>query len=243
MKEESHSGTAKTLKANGSRSRKHQASQSKVDPSKSYPLPEAVKLLKEVNYAKFDASVDVHISLGFDPKKAEQPLRFTVRLPHGTGKERRILLFSDKVADGIKILGTEETIKKIEAGEIKPNKDFDIVIATPDWMAKLTKIAKILGPQGLMPSPKTSTVTNDPEKTIQDLKKGSMTVKPEPNAPVIHASIGKISFDQQQLQDNLAAFLKAVQSNKPAKIKGTYIRKAVIATTMSPGIRLILDKE
>lgn len=224
-------------------SKKYRSFQSKIDSRRSYSLSEAIKLLKEGNYAKFDASVDVHLSLGFDQKKAEQPLRFTVKLPHGTGKERRILLFSDVATDGITILGTEETIKKIESGELKPNKDYDVVIATPNWMIKLAKIAKILGPQGLMPSPKTNTVTSDPEKTVQDLKKGSITVKPEPNAPVIHATIGKISFTQTQLQENLEAFLKAVQANKPAKIKGSYLKKVVIATTMSPGIRLSLDNQ
>lgn len=224
-------------------SKKYRKFQSKVDPKRLYSLSEAIKLLKDGNYAKFDASVDVHLSLGFDQKKSEQPLRFTVKLPHGTGRERRILLFSDVTTEGITILGTEETIKKIELGELKPNKDFDVVIATPNWMIKLAKIAKILGPQGLMPSPKTSTVTSDPEKTVQDLKKGSITVKPEPNAPVIHATIGKISFTQTQLQENLEAFLKAVQANKPAKIKGSYLKKVVIATTMSPGIRLSLDNQ
>lgn len=224
-------------------SKKYRIFQSKFDSRRPYSLSEAIKLLKEGSYAKFDASVDIHLSLGFDQKKAEQPLRFTLKLPHGTGKERRILLFSDVATDGVTILGTEETIKKIESGELKPNKDFDVVIATPNWMIKLAKIAKILGPQGLMPSPKTSTVTSDPEKTVQDLKKGSMTVKPEPNAPVIHATIGKISFTQTQLQENLEAFLKAVQANKPAKIKGSYLKKVVIATTMSPGIRLSLDNQ
>ncbi len=223
--------------------KKYRRGLGKIDPQKSYPLSEAVKLLKEVNFAKFDASVDVHLSLGFDQKKAEQPLRFSVKLPHGTGRERRILLFSDVATEGITILGTEEIIKKIVSGELKPNKSFDVVIATPNWMVKLAKIAKILGPQGLMPSPKTNTVTNDPEKTVQDLKKGSITVKPEPNAPVIHATIGKISFTQTQLQENLEAFLKAVQVNKPAKIKGSYLKKVVLATTMSPGIRLSLDNK
>ncbi|MDP2874313.1 MAG: 50S ribosomal protein L1 [bacterium] len=224
-------------------SKKYRHFQSKIDSKRSYSLSEAIKLLKEGNYAKFDASVDVHLSLGFDQKKAEQPLRFTVKLPHGTGRERRILLFSDVTTEGVTILGTEETIKKIASGELKPNKDFDVVIATPNWMIKLAKVAKILGPQGLMPSPKTNTVTNDPEKTVQDLKKGSITVKPEPNAPVIHATVGRISFTQTQLQENLETFLKAVQVNKPAKIKGSYLKKVVIATTMSPGIRLSIDNK
>lgn len=232
------------MKAKGNtRSRRYLQILNKIDVNKIYPLEETVKLLKGLNLAKFDASVDVHVTLSFDQKKVEQPLRFTVKLPYGIGREKRILLFSENPTEGVRVLGNEETIKAIESGEIKPKKDFDVVIATPSWMPKLTKIAKILGPQGLMPSPKTNTVTPDPEKTIQELKKGAMTVKAEPNASLIHATIGKISFPQDQLLENLKAFLKAVQVNKPAKIKGTYLKKVVVSTTMSPGIKVAIDNK
>ncbi len=232
----------KEINANGGSSR-YQKARDIIDPAKEYPLHEAIELLKKASYAKFDATVEAHIVLNLPESKGEKALRFRTTLPHGVGKTSRILVFSDQTVAGATIGGNDEIVEKIVKGELKPNKDFEIVIATPGWMPKIAKLARILGPQGMMPSPKAGTVAEDLQSVITELGKGSQVIKTESTAPVIHAVLGKISFTSSQLEENMNALLSTLQAHKPTKVKGEYIKKAVLATTMSPGVRLVLDRD
>ena len=206
-------------------------------------LKEAVSLLKKTSITKFDSSCEIHIRLGVDPTHAEQMVRSTVSLPHGTGKTVRVVAFvsDDKVkeakAAGAIKAGMDDLIEEIIKGFL----DFDVAVATPDAMKNLGKIAKILGPKGLMPNPKAGTVTADVGKTISEISKGRVEFRTDKQAQ-IHQIFGKTSFSEDQLADNLKAFLKAVLEAKPASVKGTYIENINVATTMGPGIRLDLAK-
>ena len=217
--------------------KKRKAVDGKVDPDKLYSLSDAMTLVKEVNIAKFDASVDVHVRLGVDPRKADQAIRGTVSLPHGTGKTKRVLVFCtpDKVdeatAAGADFVGLEEYIQKITDGWL----DIDVIIATPNVMAQLGKVARILGPRGLMPNPKTGTVTADVSSAIQEVKKGKIAFRVD-KFGIVHASVGRVSFSPEQLTDNANELVSTLVKMKPSSAKGVYMKTVSIASTMSPGI-------
>lgn len=221
------------------RGKAYQEAISKIDRHKFYEPDEAVSLLKEVASAKFDETVEVHVRLGIDPRHADQQVRGTVALPHGTGKKRVVLVFAkgEKIQEaeqaGADYIGGEELAEKIQGGWL----DFDVAVATPDMMSVVGKLGKILGPRGLMPNPKAGTVTFDIEKTVNELKAGRIEYRTD-KAAIIHAPIGKISFNEQQLLDNLTAFTDALVRARPAAAKGQYMRTMVISSTMSPGIKI-----
>lgn len=211
----------------------------KVDPDKGYTLQDASKLVKEVSFTKFDASVDLSVRLGVDPRKANQMVRGIVTLPHGTGKTVRVLVLCtpDKEQEareaGADYVGLDEFITKIEGGWT----DVDIIITMPGVMAKVGKLGKILGPRSLMPNPKTGTVTNDVGKAVREVKAGKIDFKVDKTG-IIHASIGKVSFDADKLFDNANELLASIVKLKPSAAKGTYMKSVFLSSTMSPGIRI-----
>ncbi len=211
-----------------------------IDKNKEYSLEEALELLPKTSTTKFDATVEVHIKLGIDPKKSDQQVRTTVTLPHGTGKKRRVAVFAEgKAADdakaaGAAVVGGEDLIEEIKR---TGKADFDIAIATPDMMKHLAKIARILGPRGLMPNPKADTVTTDVKKALEDLSKGKQEIKNDRSGN-IHVGIGKVSFAPDKLKENFVALLEAVRQAKPEEAKGTYIKSVTLTTTMGPGIKV-----
>jgi large subunit ribosomal protein L1 len=219
--------------------KKRKAAAAKVDKNKFYTLKEASALVKEVNITKFDASVDLHVRLGVDPKKADQSIRGTVSLPHGTGKTKRVLVLCnpDKEADaraaGADYVGLDEFIQKIEGGWV----DVDVIIATPSVMPKIGKLGKVLGPRNLMPNPKTGTVTNDVAAAVNEVKGGKIAFKVD-KAGIIHASIGRVSFSPEKLAENSQELIGAIIRAKPATAKGTYVKSVFMASSMSPGIAL-----
>ena len=219
--------------------KKRKIAEAKVDNNKVYSLKEASSLVKEINCTKFDSSVDVHIRLGVDPKKADQAIRGTVTLPHGTGKTKKVLVLCtpDKEADakgaGADYVGLDEFITKIEGGWT----DIDVIIATPAVMPKIGKLGKVLGPRNLMPNPKTGTVTNDVAAAVNEVKGGKIAFKVD-KAGIIHASIGRVSFSPDKLADNTSEFLNAIVKAKPSSAKGTYLKSIYMASTMSPAINV-----
>ncbi|HQU95701.1 MAG TPA: 50S ribosomal protein L1 [Saprospiraceae bacterium] len=219
--------------------KKQKASVGKVDPNKLYSLEDAMATVKEANYAKFDASVDVHVKLGVDPRKADQAIRGTVSLPHGTGKTKTVAVFctpekeDEAKAAGAEYVGLDELIEKVAAGWT----DVDVVIAMPGVMAKMGKIARVLGPRGLMPNPKTGTVTNDVAGAVGEVKKGKISFRVDKYG-IIHSSVGRISFSPAQLADNTNELLQTLNKMKPASAKGTYMKTITVASTMSPGVKV-----
>jgi large subunit ribosomal protein L1 len=219
--------------------KKRKAAQGKMDQSKLYSLKEASSLIKEVNCTKFDSSVDLHIRLGVDPKKADQAVRGTVTLPHGTGKTKKVLVLCnpDKENDarnaGADYVGLDEFIAKIEAGWT----DVDVIVATPSVMPKIGKLGKILGPRNLMPNPKTGTVTNDVAAAVGEVKGGKIAFKVD-KAGIIHASIGRVSFGGEKIAENSQELINAIVRLKPSTAKGIYLRGLSMASTMSPGIMI-----
>jgi large subunit ribosomal protein L1 len=217
--------------------KKRKAVDSKVDRSKVYSLKEASTLVKDVNTTKFDASVDLHIRLGVDPKKADQAIRGTVSLPHGTGKTKRVLVLCtpDKEAEaraaGADFVGLDEFVQKIEGGWV----DVDVIVATPSVMPKIGKLGKILGPRNLMPNPKTGTVTNDVAAAVNEVKGGKIAFKVD-KAGIIHASIGRVSFAPEKITENSNELINAIVRAKPSSAKGTYLKSVYMASSMSPGI-------
>jgi large subunit ribosomal protein L1 len=217
--------------------KKRKAADTKVDKNKVYSLKEATTLVKDINCTKFDSSVDLHIRLGVDPKKADQAIRGSVTLPHGTGKTKRVLVLCtpDKEAAakeaGADFVGLDEFIQKIEAGWT----DIDVIVATPAVMPKIGKLGKILGPRNLMPNPKTGTVTNDVAAAVNDVKGGKISFKVD-KAGIIHASIGRVSFASDKLEQNSQELINAIIRLKPATAKGLYLRGLAMASTMSPSI-------
>ncbi|HTI93608.1 MAG TPA: 50S ribosomal protein L1 [Puia sp.] len=219
--------------------KKRKAAAAKVDKNKFYTLKEATSLVKDINTTKFDASVDLHVRLGVDPKKADQSIRGTVSLPHGTGKTKRVLVLCppDKEAEakaaGADYVGLDEFITKIEGGWV----DVDVIVATPSVMPKIGKLGKVLGPRNLMPNPKTGTVTNDVAAAVNEVKGGKIAFKVD-KAGIIHASIGRVSFTPEKLQENSQELINAIIKAKPATAKGTYVKSVFLASSMSPGIAL-----
>lgn len=217
--------------------KKRKVANAKVDATKAYALKEAAALLKDINCTKFDSSVDVHVRLGVDPKKADQSVRGTVSLPHGTGKTKRVLVLCtpDKEeaakAAGADYVGLDEYIGKIESGWT----DVDVIVATPSVMPKIGKLGKILGPRNLMPNPKTGTVTNDVAAAVNDLKGGKIAFKVD-KAGIIHASIGRVSFAPEKIVENTNELINAIIKLKPATAKGIYLKGVSLASTMSPGV-------
>jgi large subunit ribosomal protein L1 len=211
----------------------------KVDREKLYSLAEAMALVKDANVAKFDASVDVHVRLGVDPRKADQALRGTVSLPHGTGKTKKVLVMStaereaEAIAAGADYFGLEEYIKKFQEGWL----DVDVIIATPNVMAQLGKVARVLGPRGLMPNPKTGTVTVNIADAVSEVKKGKIAFRVDKTG-IVHAGVGRVSFSPQNLVENANEILNTLLKMKPSTAKGTYMKSLTIASTMSPGIRV-----
>jgi large subunit ribosomal protein L1 len=217
--------------------KKRKAVDAKVDKNKVYSLKEASSIVKTVNTTKFDASVDLHIRLGVDPKKADQAIRGTVTLPHGTGKTKKVLVLCtpDKEADaksaGADFVGLDEFVQKIEGGWT----DIDVIIATPSVMPKIGKLGKILGPRNLMPNPKTGTVTNDVAAAVNEVKGGKIAFKVD-KAGIIHASIGRVSFSPEKIAENSHQLIDAIVKAKPSSAKGTYLKSVFMASSMSPAI-------
>jgi large subunit ribosomal protein L1 len=219
------------------RSKSYRKAAEQIDRTKLYSPAEAIKLAKESGTVKFDPTVEVAMRLGVDPRKADQMVRGTVNLPHGTGKTARVIVFAagakadEAVAAGADEVGTDDLVARIQGGWL----DFDAAIATPDQMAKIGRIARILGPRGLMPNPKTGTVTMDVAKAVSDIKGGKITFRVDKHSN-LHLIIGKASFSQDQLIDNYAAALDEVLRAKPSAAKGKYLKKVTFATTMGPGV-------
>src|SRR6187397_1474788 len=220
-------------------SKKRKAVNAKVDAKKAYTLKDASALVKEVNTTKFDASVDLHIRLGVDPKKADQAIRGTVTLPHGTGKTKKVLVLCtpDKEeaarAAGADYVGLDEFVTKIEGGWV----DVDVIIATPQVMPKIGKLGKVLGPRNLMPNPKTGTVSNDVAAAVNEVKGGKIAFKID-KVGIIHASIGRVSFGPDKIEQNSQELINTIMKLKPSSAKGTYLKGISMASTMSPGITI-----
>src|SRR5450432_1151426 len=219
--------------------KKRKEANAKVDKSKVYSLKDASALVKNINTTKFDSSVDLHIRLGVDPKKADQAVRGTVSLPHGTGKTKKVLVLCtpDKEeaakAAGADFVGLDEFIAKIEGGWT----DVDVIIATPSVMPKIGKLGKVLGPRNLMPNPKTGTVTNDVAGAVNEVKGGKIAFKVD-KVGIVHASIGRVSFSSDKIEANSQELINAIIKLKPSTSKGIYLRGLSMASTMSPGISI-----
>ena len=212
---------------------------SKIEAGKAYSLAEACEKVKEVNYAKFDASFDIDVRLGVDPRKANQMVRGVVTLPHGTGKQVRVLVLCNPDAEtaakaaGADYVGLDEYIDKIKGGWT----DVDVIITQPAIMGKIGALGRVLGPRGLMPNPKSGTVTMDVAKAVKEVKQGKIDFKVD-KAGIVHASIGKVSFDPEKIYDNAKEFIQTIIKLKPAAAKGTYIKSIFVSSTMSQGIKV-----
>ena len=220
--------------------KKYNAALAKIDPKKLYTVEEAVALVKETSTVKFDATIDVSFNLNVDPKQANQQIRGTLILPHGNGKTKKVLAITDKVeeakAAGADEVGGQEIVDKIAQGYA----DFDVVVATPNMMAMIGKVARILGPKGLMPNPKTGTVNPDIAKAVKEIKAGKVEYRVDKEANM-HVSIARVSFETKKIEENLQALIDAVLKAKPAAVKGTYIKNVVIHTTMGPALHITFN--
>ncbi|MDE7025409.1 MAG: 50S ribosomal protein L1 [Paramuribaculum sp.] len=211
----------------------------KIEAGKAYTLAEAAALVKEITYTKFDASLDIDVRLGVDPRKANQMVRGVVTLPHGTGKQVKVLVLCNPDAEaaakaaGADYVGLDEYIEKIKGGWT----DIDIIITQPAIMGKIGALGRVLGPRGLMPNPKSGTVTNDVAKAVEEVKKGKIDFKVDKNG-IVHSSIGKVSFTPEQMRDNAREFVNTLIKLKPATAKGTYIKSIYLSSTMSPGVKV-----
>ena len=208
-----------------------------------YPLEEAVKLIKSSSPVKFDETVDLSVNLGVDPRHADQIVRGTVSMPNGTGKDVTILVLAkgdavDKAtAAGADYVGSDEFLEKIKSGWT----DVDVIVATPEMMPELGKHGRVLGPRGLMPNPKTGTVTNDVEKAVKEIKSGKIEFKVEKNG-IVHAGVAKMSFDEDKIAQNITAFIDAIKKAKPSGVKGIYMKKVTVSSTMGPGLKVDHEK-
>ncbi len=220
-------------------SKKKRAALEKVDSEKLYSLQDAMSLVKEVNLTKFDSSIDLHIRLGVDPRKADQAIRGTVSLPNGTGKSKRVLVLctpdkeEEAKAAGADHVGLDDYVQKIQGGWT----DIDVVVAMPSVMAKVGRIGRILGPRGLMPNPKTGTVTPNVGAAVAEVKKGKIAFRVDKYG-IIHSSVGRVSFDANKLTENASELLGTITKMKPASLKGTYLKSISVASSMSPGIKI-----
>ena len=211
----------------------------KVEPNKAYKLAEAAALLKEITFTKFDASVDIDVRLGVDPRKANQMVRGVVTLPHGTGKTVRVLVLctpekeEEAKAAGADYVGLDEYVEKLKGGWT----DVDVIITTPNVMGKVGALGRILGPRGLMPNPKTGTVTMDVAKAVSEVKAGKIDFKVD-KFGIVHTSIGKVSFSPEQIVDNANEFLSMIMKLKPSAAKGSYVKSIYLSSTMSPGLQI-----
>jgi len=218
--------------------KQYRAAAARLEPGRLYSVPEAAALVKQTAYAKFDATVDVAVRLGVDPRHADQVVRGTVVLPHGTGKKIRVLVIAqgdrakEAEAAGADFVGTEY-LQKLKDGWL----DCDVIVATPDVMGQLGALGRILGPRGMMPNPKAGTVTMDVTKAVRDIKAGKIEFRVDKTGN-LHAPIGKVSFSEQQLADNLHALLETIVKVRPSAAKGTYLRSATVSGTMGPGIKV-----
>lgn len=223
------------------RSKRYKESEKQLDRTKTYQLKEAIAILKKMSLLKFDGAVDLHFSLNVDPKKSEQMVRGTVILPHGTGKKVRVAVFCkgeyERIAREAQAdyVGGDELIDKVAGGFL----DFDCVIATPDMMKDLSKLGKVLGPRGLMPSPKTGTVTTEIARAIEDVKKGKVEFRQDKQAG-IHLSVGKLSFSEDKLYENASRTIDAINEARPVSVKGKFIKSLFISSSMNPGMRLAI---
>ncbi|MBF0780239.1 MULTISPECIES: 50S ribosomal protein L1 [unclassified Granulicatella] len=221
------------------KSKKFLAAAAKVDATKSYSIEEAVALVKEIDFAKFDATVEVAYRLGIDTRKADQQLRGAIVLPHGTGKTARVLVIArgekakEAEAAGADYVGDVDLIEKIAGGWF----DFDVIVATPDMMGQVGRLGRVLGPKGLMPNPKTGTVTMDVTKAVEEIKAGKVTYRAD-KAGNLHVTVGKVSFDNEKLVENLKAIHETVVRIKPATSKGQYVKNVAITSTLGPGVRV-----
>ena len=219
------------------RGKKYQAALEKFDHNSTFSIEEAIKLAKETHVANFDASVEVAFRLGIDTRKNDQQIRGALVLPHGTGKSQRVLVFAkgekakEAEAAGADFVGEAELAQKINGGWF----DFDVIVATPDMMGEVGKLGRVLGPKGLMPNPKTGTVTMDVTKAVQEIKAGKVEYRAE-KAGIIHVGIGKVSFTEEQLVENFKAIHDALEKSKPASSKGVYFKSVTVSSTMGPGI-------
>lgn len=211
----------------------------KIEAGKAYTLGEAAEKVKEITYTKFDASFDIDVRLGVDPRKANQMVRGVVTLPHGTGKQVRVLVLCNPDAEaaakaaGADYVGLDEYINKIKGGWT----DVDVIITQPAIMGKIGALGRILGPRGLMPNPKSGTVTNDVAKAVEEVKKGKIDFKVDKNG-IVHSSIGKVSFTPEQMRENAREFINTLIKLKPATAKGTYLKSVYLSSTMSPGVKV-----
>ena len=228
------------MEANMKKGKKYVAALEKVDSTKLYTVAEAVALVKETSTVKFDATIDVSFKLNVNPKQADQQIRGTLVLPHGNGKTKKVLAITDKVEEatnaGADLVGGQEMIDKISGGWF----DFDVVVATPNMMPMLGKVARLLGPKGLMPNPKTGTVNPDIARAVKEIKAGKVEYRVDKEANM-HVSIARVSFENSKIEDNLNALVDAIIKARPAAIKGTYIKNAVIHTTMGPAIHFTFN--
>jgi len=223
------------------RGKKYQAGIAQVDRTRRFDnLEEAIRLVKSISYAKFDASVDIAVRLGVDPRHADQMVRGAVVLPHGTGKTIRVLVFAkgekekEAIDAGADFVGSDELVDKIQ----KENwLEFDKAIATPDMMGKVGRLGRILGPRGMMPNPKVGTVTMDVGRAVRDMKAGRVEFRVE-KAGIVHAPVGRLSFDETKLAENILSLMDTLHRAKPAAAKGQYVRSVVISSTMSPGVKI-----
>jgi len=223
------------------RGKNYQEAAKLVDRERAYPPEEGIALIKKISYAKFDATIEAHLRMGLDPRHADQQIRSTVSLPHGTGKLVRVLVFAEGEGErfateaGADYVGSDDLVKKIQGGWF----EFDVAVATPPMMGKVGRLGKVLGPRGLMPSPKAGTIVSDEDlgRVVTELKAGRLEFRLDKTAN-IHIPIGKSSFSEQQLSENFAALMEAVQRAKPPAAKGQYIRRITLAPTMGPGVKI-----
>ncbi|MAQ44233.1 MAG: 50S ribosomal protein L1 [Candidatus Marinimicrobia bacterium] len=223
--------------------KRHSGNLNKVNKDLDYSLDDAVAILKESAAPKFDETIDISVNLGVDPRHADQLVRGTISMPNGTGKEVSILvlakgdLVDSALSAGADFAGSDEYLEKIKSGWT----DVDSIIATPEMMPELGKLGRVLGPRGLMPNPKTGTVTTDVVKAVKEIKAGKIEYKVEKNG-IVHVGVAKMSFDNQQIVENVSVFINAIKKAKPAAVKGIYMKKVTLSSTMGPGIRINHDK-
>jgi len=238
-KKESTRTKPKLKKSEKKHSKKYRAIEGLIEKEKIYPADEAIRLLKKTSTTKFDSTVEIHIRLGIDIKKTEQQVRGVVILPYGSGKTKKVCVICGQKQEkeakeaGAETVGGEDIVQKIEKGWL----DFDVLVATPDMMGALGKVAKILGPKGLMPNPKTETVTQDIKKVVSNIKKGQVEFKND-SAGIVHSSLGKVSFEEEKLKENLEAFMEALKKARPDSTKGIYLKSVFLTTTMGPSVRV-----